>query len=109
MKAYKGKNNIIINKNTMNMTNTTKYKKKKIRATLKRLVWNKWVGEKNQLSLTQMSLAWVNHQPWVTSNIIGATNLTQLKENIESIHVALSEEVLKEIDAIHNLIPNPAP
>lgn len=67
------------------------------------------LAEKNQLSLTQMSLAWVNHQPWVTSNIIGATNLTQLKENIESIHVALSEEVLKEIDAIHNLIPNPAP
>ncbi|MDG2195055.1 MAG: NADP(H)-dependent aldo-keto reductase [Polaribacter sp.] len=67
------------------------------------------LAEKNNLSLTQMSLAWVNQQPWVTSNIIGATNLTQLKENIESIHVALSEEVLKEIDAIHNLIPNPAP
>jgi len=67
------------------------------------------LAEKNNLSLTQMSLAWVNHQPWVTSNIIGATNLTQLKENIESIHVELSEEVLKEIDAIHNLIPNPAP
>lgn len=67
------------------------------------------LAENNNLSLTQMSLAWVNHQPWVTSNIIGATNLTQLKENIESIHVELSEEVLKEIDAIHNLIPNPAP
>lgn len=67
------------------------------------------LAEKNNLSLTQMSLAWVNHQPWVTSNIIGATNLTQLKENIESIHVELSEEVLNEIEKIHSMIPNPAP
>lgn len=67
------------------------------------------LANKHNLSLTQMSLAWVNHQPWVTSNIIGATNLVQLKENIDSINVNLSKEVLKEINEIHNIIPNPAP
>lgn len=61
------------------------------------------------LSLTQMALAFVNDRSFVTSNIIGATNLEQLKENIESIDVRLSDEILKEIDVIHNDIPNPAP
>jgi len=56
-----------------------------------------------------MSLAFINHQPFTTANIIGATNLTQLKENIESINVTLSEEVMKEIEAVQELIPNPAP
>ncbi len=63
----------------------------------------------NGLSLAQMSLAYVNSRPFVTSNIIGATNLEQLKENIESIHIDLSDEVLQGIEAIHNQIPNPAP
>ena len=67
------------------------------------------LAEKHNLSLTQMSLAWVNHQPWVTSNIIGATNFTQLKENIDSIYVELSEDILNEIEKIHSIIPNPAP
>ncbi|MDT0620230.1 aldo/keto reductase [Croceitalea vernalis] len=61
------------------------------------------------LSLTQMSLAFVNTRTFVTSNIIGATTMEQLKENIESINVDLSDEVLKGIEAIHNEIPNPAP
>ena len=63
----------------------------------------------NQLSLTQMSLAFVNQQPFVTSNIIGATNLNQLEENISSIEVTLSEEVLSKINEIHSKIPNPSP
>ena len=45
----------------------------------------------------------------MTSNIIGATNLDQLKENIESINTELSQETLDRIDAIHAGIPNPAP
>ena len=61
------------------------------------------------LSLAQLALAFVNQQPFVTSNIIGATTLKQLKENIESIHVELSQETLKEIDRIQELQPNPAP
>jgi aryl-alcohol dehydrogenase-like predicted oxidoreductase len=45
----------------------------------------------------------------VSSNIIGATNLEQLKENIESITIELSSEILEKINQIHSLIPNPAP
>ena len=61
------------------------------------------------LSLTHLALAFVNQQPFVTSNIIGATTMTQLKENISSIYVNLSSEILEAINHIHNLIPNPAP
>lgn len=61
------------------------------------------------LSLAQMALAFVNTRPFVTSNIIGATTMEQLKENIESIDVDLSGEVLDGIEEIHNAIPNPAP
>ena len=56
-----------------------------------------------------MSLAFVNQQPFVTSTIIGATNLEQLKENIDSIYVDLSEDVLEQINEVHNTISNPAP
>lgn len=61
------------------------------------------------LSLAQFSLAFVNQQPFLTSTIIGATTMAQLKENINSIHVDLSEETLIRIDAIQDLQPNPAP
>lgn len=61
------------------------------------------------LSLTHLALGFVNQQPFVTSNIIGATSMEQLKENINSIHVELSPEVLGAIEEIHNEIPNPAP
>ncbi|RAJ12174.1 aldo/keto reductase [Olleya aquimaris] len=67
------------------------------------------LAEKNNLSLAQMSLAFVNQRPFVTSNIIGATSLQQLKENIDSIHLDLSENILEEINKIHAIIPNPAP
>ena len=69
----------------------------------------KAIADKQGLTLAQLSLAFVNQLPFVTSTIIGATNLEQLKENIESIYVELSEDVLKEINAIHAIIPNPAP
>ncbi len=61
------------------------------------------------LSLTQMALAFVNSRAFVTSTIIGATTMEQLQENIDSINVQLSDEVLEGIEAIHNAIPNPAP
>ena len=67
------------------------------------------IAVKHGLTLAQLSLAFVNQLPFVTSNIIGATNLTQLKENIESINIDLSEAILKEIAAVHSMIPNPAP
>jgi aryl-alcohol dehydrogenase-like predicted oxidoreductase len=51
--------------------------------------------------------AFVNSRPFVTSNIIGATNLSQLKENIESINIKLSKEILEKIEDIHLSDPNP--
>jgi len=67
------------------------------------------IAEKHNLSLSKMALAFVNSRSFLTSNIIGATNLTQLAENIDSINVELSEDILKEIETVHNQIPNPAP
>ena len=67
------------------------------------------LAESNGLSLTQMALAFVNSRPFVTSNIIGATTMEQLKENVGSISLQLSEEVLKGIDKIHKAMPDPAP
>ena len=61
------------------------------------------------LSLAQMALAFVNTRPFLTSNIIGATSMEQLKENIGSIDVKLSDEVLKGIAEIHRTNPDPAP
>ncbi|ALJ05750.1 aldo/keto reductase [Pseudalgibacter alginicilyticus] len=66
------------------------------------------IAEDNNMTLAQMSLAFVTQQDFVTSNIIGATNLQQLKENINSIYVTVNNDVLKQINEIHKLIPNPA-
>ena len=67
------------------------------------------LAEKHGLSLTQLALAFIKQQFFVTSTIIGATNLDQLKENIQAFEINLSEEILQEIDAIHRQQPNPAP
>ena len=67
------------------------------------------IAEDFKISPAQMALAFVNQQPFVTSIIIGATTLEQLEENIESINVSLSYEILKEINKVHSEIPNPAP
>ena len=67
------------------------------------------IAEDNNMTLAQMSLAFVNQQPFVTTTIIGATNIEQLKENIDSIDVTLSEDVLQQIEEVHQVIPNPAP
>ncbi|MGY8933000.1 MAG: NADP(H)-dependent aldo-keto reductase [Flavobacteriales bacterium] len=67
------------------------------------------IAKKHGISLAQMALAFVTQQPFMTSNIIGATTLSQLKENIDSIHLSLSDEIISEINAIHTQIPNPAP
>ncbi|WP_108804806.1 aldo/keto reductase [Aquimarina sp. Aq107] len=67
------------------------------------------IAKKHNISLTQLSLAFVNQQPFVTSNIIGATSIEQLTENINSIDVILSNEIINEINEIHAQIPNPAP
>ena len=61
------------------------------------------------MSLTQMALAFVNSRPFVTSNIIGATTMEQLKENIDSVDIKLSNEIIEKINLIHANNPNPTP
>jgi aryl-alcohol dehydrogenase-like predicted oxidoreductase len=67
------------------------------------------LAEDNNISLTQMALAFVTQQPFVASNIIGATTMVQLKENIDSINLELSKDILEQINDIHRANPNPAP
>ncbi|MCB5362369.1 NADP(H)-dependent aldo-keto reductase [Pusillimonas sp. CC-YST705] len=67
------------------------------------------LARKHGLSPAQMALSWVNQQPFVVSNIVGATTLAQLKENIGSVDVSLAPEVLEGIQRIHITQPNPAP
>ncbi|MGF6368368.1 aryl-alcohol dehydrogenase-like predicted oxidoreductase [Paraburkholderia sp. RAU6.4a] len=67
------------------------------------------LAKRHGMTPAQFALAFVNSRPFVTSNLIGATSLEQLKENIASADVKLSPEVLAEIDRLHELQPNPAP
>ena len=67
------------------------------------------LAKKFNLTPTQMALAFVNSRDFLTSNIIGATNMEQLKENITSVNVDLSSEILKEIELICNENPFPCP
>lgn len=67
------------------------------------------IAQKYGMTLAEMSLAFVNQLPFVTSNIIGATKMSQLKENIGSIQFDLSDEVITEINHVHAMMPNPAP
>ncbi|WP_407312175.1 NADP(H)-dependent aldo-keto reductase [Pseudomonas sp. nanlin1] len=67
------------------------------------------LAREHRLDPAQMALAYVTAQPFVSSNIIGATSLEQLDSNLASIDVKLSEEVLSGIEAIHKDQPNPAP
>jgi aryl-alcohol dehydrogenase-like predicted oxidoreductase len=69
----------------------------------------KTIAENFRITLSELSLAFINQLPFVTSNIIGATKIAQLIENINSINVELSDEILKKIDEVHKAIPNPAP
>lgn len=67
------------------------------------------LANEHNLSLPQMALAFVNQQPFVTANIIGATNMKQLEENIGSIDLNLDSDLIKKINTIQDLQPNPAP
>ena len=67
------------------------------------------LAEQHGLTLTQLALAFIKQQFFVTSTIIGATNLDQLKENIQAFDIDLSAEVLQGIEDIHRQQPNPAP
>ncbi len=69
----------------------------------------KELAEENELTLVQMAEAFVHKQSFVTSTIIGATSINQLKENIDAFDVKLSPEIIQEINKIQELHPNPAP
>lgn len=65
------------------------------------------VAKKHRLDVCQMALAFVNSRPFVTSNIIGATTMQQLKTNIDSVDLTLSPEVLRDIDEVRRDFPIP--
>ncbi|MDA7831438.1 aldo/keto reductase [Candidatus Pelagibacter sp.] len=67
------------------------------------------IAKKNKLDLTQMSLKFLETQPFVTSVIIGATSMEQLKTNIESVNINLSEDIINEINEVQKTYPNPCP
>jgi aryl-alcohol dehydrogenase-like predicted oxidoreductase len=67
------------------------------------------IAHENGLTLTELSLAFIEQQSFLTSTIIGASTMEQLKENINTIKVTLSEDVLQAINAVQALIPDPAP
>ena len=67
------------------------------------------IANKYDLDFAQMSLKFCEVQPFVTSVIIGATTMEQLKTDIESVNVNLNDEVIKEINEIQKIYPNPCP
>jgi len=67
------------------------------------------LAREHGLDPAQMAIAWVTAQPFVTSNIIGATTMEQLAANIDSTEITLSDDLLAGIEAIHAEAPNPCP
>ena len=67
------------------------------------------LAKDNNMTMVQLAQSFVNSRPFVTSNIIGATTMEQLKENIDSIDIVLTDEVMEKINLIHNNNPNPSP
>ena len=67
------------------------------------------LAQQHALDPVQMALAYVNTRDFVTSTIIGATNMAQLSSNIASAELVLSPQVLQGIEAIHTQYPNPSP
>ncbi len=67
------------------------------------------LAQQHGLDPAQMALAYVNSRPFLTANIIGATSMEQLRSNIASADLLLSDEVLKGIETLHDAHPNPCP
>ncbi len=66
------------------------------------------LAQEFSMTPTQLALGFVNSRPFVTSNIIGATSMKQLEENIYSVDVEVTAELINEINRIHTLCKNPA-
>lgn len=67
------------------------------------------IAHRHAISPTHLAMQFVTTRPFVTSNIFGATTMEQLKTNIASLEVVLSDEVLQEIEEVHLTYPNPCP
>ncbi len=67
------------------------------------------IAREHNMTLAQMALAFVNDRPFMTTNIIGATTMEQLKENLSSAEIELDSDILKKINEVHKEISNPAP
>jgi aryl-alcohol dehydrogenase-like predicted oxidoreductase len=67
------------------------------------------IANRHGISLAKMSLSYLMTKPYVTSVIIGATDNSQLKENMESIDITLSDQIINEIELVHKDFANPAP
>jgi aryl-alcohol dehydrogenase-like predicted oxidoreductase len=65
------------------------------------------LAKKHGLDPAELAIAFVNSRPFVTSTIIGATSIAQLKTDIGSADVTLSAEIMKEIDGIYRSFPDP--
>jgi aryl-alcohol dehydrogenase-like predicted oxidoreductase len=66
------------------------------------------IAKKHGLNMAHMALAFVNDRDFTQSNIIGATSLEQLKQNIDSVDVVLSTDILKDIEGVQQQYPNPS-
>ena len=67
------------------------------------------ISEKYNLDMSQMSIKFCEIQSFMTSVIIGATTMEQLKTDIESVNVKLTDEIIKEINEVQKIYPNPCP
>ena len=67
------------------------------------------IANKYGLNFAQMSLKFCELQPFMTSVIIGATTMDQLKTDLESVNINLSNEVINEINEIQKIYPNTCP
>ena len=67
------------------------------------------ISKKYNLNISQMSIKFCEIQSFMTSVIIGATTMEQLKTDIESVNVKLTDEIIKEINEVQKIYPNPCP
>jgi aryl-alcohol dehydrogenase-like predicted oxidoreductase len=67
------------------------------------------LAQKHALDPAQLAIRFCTTRPFVTSTIIGATNMTQLKTDIDALSLKWNETLEKDIDVAHHAQPNPAP
>ncbi len=65
------------------------------------------VAKKHNITPSQLALVWIDQFSWVTSTIIGATTMKQLKENVDAFEMKVSKALLKDVDAVLREFPIP--